>query len=26
MGYSSPSRLIYGYEPSCSSWYYPTED
>ena len=26
MGYSSPSRLIYGYEPSCSSWYYPAED
>uniref|UniRef100_A0A6N2ML55 Uncharacterized protein n=1 Tax=Salix viminalis TaxID=40686 RepID=A0A6N2ML55_SALVM len=26
MGYSSPSRLIYGYEPSCSSWPYQAED
>ncbi|KAJ6348655.1 hypothetical protein OIU77_006268 [Salix suchowensis] len=26
MGYSSPGRLIYGYEPSCSSWPYQAED
>ncbi|XP_010999650.1 PREDICTED: uncharacterized protein LOC105107425 isoform X2 [Populus euphratica] len=26
MGYSSPSRLIYVDEPSCSSWYYTAED